>query len=254
MVTQAEIAQNLIPNEPGLKDLLDRYKRNTMLALNCHHIATIQTFNSATQTASATVNYKKTFIKPHPITGVYQSELRDYPVMLDCPVVFLGGLTSPVITGDECLALFNDRDIDNWLNGSSNSAVATARLHSFSDAILLVGIRSLANVIPDFNTAAPELRNRSGTSRVAVGETGVTVDFNGNQINLTNDGCEISLTSGVTLNITAEGKLVIDNLTEQFVPSLVTLFQTIASATAGGFPLVMPTFVADLAALQTFQE
>jgi hypothetical protein len=58
--------------------------------MNCHAIATIQSFDPTKQTASATVNYKKTYFKPD-TAGVYRPVLVDYPQLIDCPVIFLGG-------------------------------------------------------------------------------------------------------------------------------------------------------------------
>jgi hypothetical protein len=70
-------------------------------------------------------------------------------------VVFLGDQTTylsfPVNPGDECMVLFNDRDIDNWFVNNSNPQLASSRLHSFSDAILLIGVRSKAKAIANFD-------------------------------------------------------------------------------------------------------
>ena len=160
-----EIQQNQIPNEPQLKDLLDLLKKDIFLSLNCHHLGTIQSFNAANQTASATINYKKTFFELDPKTGLYNPVLLDYPIMQDCPVICLGGgsasLTFPIKQGDECLVFFNDRDMDNWFSGSVGGAVASPRLHSFADAIILVGVRSLQHALQNYDTVRAILRNGS---------------------------------------------------------------------------------------------
>jgi hypothetical protein len=170
------IQQNLVPSEPQLIDLLNLLKKDVMLNLNCHHIGKITLFNLLTQTASATINYQKTFFQFNQITGTYDSVTADYPMLMECPVVCLGGgtaaLTFPISAGDECLVLFNDRDIDNWYAGSSNSPNATARLHNFSDGIILVGIRSLANSLVSYDMTRAVLRNGvGGTTLVGVGDT-----------------------------------------------------------------------------------
>lgn len=171
-MASSQIPNNLIPNDIQLSDLLDLFKRQTLLGLNCHHIATVQSFDSVRQVASATVNYKKTFFVPDPVTGVYGPVLRDYPQLIDCPVVVLGGglgsLTFPVASGDECVVLFNDRDLDNWFQGGgSGTAAATPRLHSFSDGMILVGVRSLANVLKTYDMTRAVLR--LGNAIVGVG-------------------------------------------------------------------------------------
>lgn len=232
-MASSNIQQNLIPNEPDLKDLVNLVKKDIFLNLNCHALGTIQSFDATKQTATATINYKRTYFQPDS-AGVYQPVLVDYPILVDCPVVCLGGgngaLTFPISSGDECVVMFNDRDIDNWFQGSSGGAVATPRLHSFSDGLLLVGIRSLANVIVDYNEDAVELRNKLGTTSVAITDDDITLKVAG---------------GAMTLVVDSEGKLTITNGFGEFVAALILALQT---ASAGGFPLV-----ADLSILNTFK-
>lgn len=156
--------------EPELIDLLNLFKTQLLTSFSAHHIGTVQSFDAAKQTATATINYKKTYFQK--VDGVYGPVLVDYPILLDCPVICLGGgagaLTFPIEEGDECLVLFNDRDIDNWFAGGTGGPVATPRLHSFSDGIILVGVRSLANVLTDYDPARAVLKN--GMAMVGVGD------------------------------------------------------------------------------------
>ena len=173
---QTTIPQNVLPSEPSLKDVLNQFQKNLLLHLNCHHLGTIQSFLPETQQATVTINYKKTFFIPDSITGIISPKLVEYPILAYCPVIFLGGgtgaITFPVEEGDECLVLFNDRDLDNWFAGGSGSPNATARLHSFADGIVLVGIRSLANVLVNFDTERVSMRgDELGLTVVSVGET-----------------------------------------------------------------------------------
>lgn len=268
---QPFIVQNLIPNEPELKDLLALYRKQTLLGLSCHHIGTIQDFNELDQTASVQIVYKKTVFQPNAASGGYSPVLIDYPVLIDCPVIFLGGgpasLTFPVDTGDECILLFNDRDMDNWFSGAPNGPVATPRLHSFSDAIALVGVRSLPNSLIDFDTDRAVLQY--GEARLAVGESTASVEFGTNSLEVTEDqgtltigsatlkltATDVTVTIGPSsLKLTTAGKFSVTNATAEFVAALVQLFTDIGAATAGGFPLIMATFPTDLAKLQTFQS
>jgi len=170
------VSQNLVPSNPSLQDLLDLVKKDIMISLNCHHVGTIQSFDATKQTATATINYKKTYFERLP-SGLYHAVLVDYPVLIDCPVVVLGGgpvaLTFPIAQGDECLVMFNDRDIDNWFQSGQVGPVATSRLHSFSDAILLVGVRSAGKAIAAYDTTRGVLRN--GETVVGVGESLVKI-------------------------------------------------------------------------------
>lgn len=166
-----QISQNLVPENPQLQDLLDLLKKDVMMSLACHHIGTVQSFDAAKQTATATINYKKTYFQ-RDSSGLYQPMLVDYPILIDCPCVVLGGgptsLTFPIAKGDECLILFNDRDIDNWFSSGQLGPVATPRLHSMSDALILVGVRSSPKALAGYDTARAVLKN--GTTKIGVGE------------------------------------------------------------------------------------
>ena len=160
--------KTLSSSELGLKDLLDLLKKDIMLTLNCHHIGTIQSFNPANQTAKVTLTYKKTILSLNTASGQYEPRFYDYPILMDCPVVCLGGsgggangaaLTFPIAKGDECLVLFNDRAIDSWLGeGETNAPPTVNRFHSISDGIALVGIRSFPNVLLGYDNTRVVLR------------------------------------------------------------------------------------------------
>lgn len=145
-----------LPAKPNFTDAMNALRKDTFLNLYAHHIGTIQSVDYDTQTATAQINYTKTYYQinnnPGPTYGTYTPVQKQYPPITG-PLVFLGGggsfLTFPVAPGDECLCLFNDRDFSNWFNGNSNAPPASARLHSPSDAVILVGIRSLSNVITE---------------------------------------------------------------------------------------------------------
>jgi hypothetical protein len=171
------IRQVQTPTNPTMKDLLDAFRTDLLRNLNCHHVGTVQSFDSEDQLATATINYTKTFFQYNQSTGSYSSYTEDYPVLIDCPVVVLGGgsasLTFPIQQGDECLVLFNDRDLDNWFNGGPGAQVATPRLHSFSDGIIIVGLRSSANTLDNYDTTRAVLQN--GTTMVGVGPSKVKI-------------------------------------------------------------------------------
>jgi Phage protein Gp138 N-terminal domain len=150
MYTPPTIPFNLQPANPGLKDLLDSHAANTQSNFNCHAVGTIQSFYQAISTngtnglfaVTATINYSRTYFVRQP-TGGYVAQQEDYPMLIDCPAIILSGgstyLQMPIQQGDQCLILFNDRDLNNWFAGAASGPVASSRLHSFSDGIALVG-------------------------------------------------------------------------------------------------------------------
>ncbi len=135
--------------EPNLADLLALQRKQIMLDFNCHAIATVQSFNPDERSITATINYKKNQLQRQS-DGTYQSVLIDYPILIDVPIVVLSGglarLTFPITAGDECLILFNDRSIDNWFQSGQITGVSSSRLHSFSDGIALIGVKSLVKL------------------------------------------------------------------------------------------------------------
>lgn len=163
-----------------LSDVLDAWKKSIFLELNCHAIATVQSFNSSLQTVTATINYNRTYYQENG-SGQMVPVQVPYPVLVDCPVIILGGgsasLTFPISPGDECLILFNDRDIDNWWAGASTGPVATGRLHSFSDGLALVGFREVSN----YDTSRALLKNSTtgvgvSTSKVKIYNASTTLN------------------------------------------------------------------------------
>lgn len=169
-------SQNLIGTDHTLKDLLDLHKKDVMLSMNCVSVATVQTFNSVNQTVTATINYKKTYMEKN-AQGQYNPVLKDYPILIDCPVVMLGGgpatLTFPIQQGDECLILFNDRDIDAWFASGQVGPLATQRLHSTADGFALVGVRSLSRSIVGYDQVNVALQN--SIAKLLLGPAGVSL-------------------------------------------------------------------------------
>lgn len=164
------IVLNSVPNNPTLSDLLDLMKKEIMLGLNCHHIGTVQSFDSTTMTVQATINYTKTFFELNTVTGVYSPVQVNYPIVVAAPIICLSGGTSflamPITKGDECLLLFNDRDMDNWFATGQVGPVASSRLHSFTDAFALVGVKSTPNVFTKYDPTRALISN--GTVSVGI--------------------------------------------------------------------------------------
>jgi hypothetical protein len=112
-----------------------------------------------------------------------------------------GNLTFPIEAGDTCLIFFNDVNMDTWIaSGNAGAPPLDARLHSFSDAIVLVGLRAFPQALANYFT------------------TGVRLHFEGTKIELTN---KIKLANDAT-----DLKTLLDGLID-----------LIAAAQVGGVPL-----------------
>ena len=208
------LQQIQIPNDPDLKDLLDLLRKDIFLNLNVHHIGVVQSFDIDNQTAQVTIAYPKTYYKLNSKTNQYDPVQVDYPVLLDCPIISLGGgnaaVTLPITAGDECLVLFNDRNFNNWWNGGAGAQVATARLHSFADAIILVGLRSSGNILANYDPNRGVLRGISGVVGVS------------DKVLITND----------TPSIGGGGTLSYSTTLNTLLQSLITDLKTLIAQTA----------------------
>jgi hypothetical protein len=91
--------------------------------------------------------------------------------ILDMPVVFPSGgnflVTFPITAGDEALAIFADRCIDQWWqNGGSGNLLAELRMHDLSDGFIIVGPRSVPNVPTGISTTTLQVRTKDGTAYI----------------------------------------------------------------------------------------
>ncbi len=140
------------PSPPKLTDLLNAVKANLKSSLNCVQVGIIQEFNATNQTASIELALKKVLSIEADGTRIY----AERPKLLACPCVTLFGgasfLSMPIAAGDSCLVLFNDQEIDNWYEKGGVQPTSTFRRHDLSDAIAIVGIRSLQNSIVGYLT------------------------------------------------------------------------------------------------------
>ena len=97
-------------------------------------------------------------------------------IIYSVPVYTMGGggctVTFPIKKGDECILLFNDREIDNWLEqGGINSSPTTLRLHDKSDAFALVGVRSFPRSLSGYSGNSAQLRSDDGQTYVDLNPT-----------------------------------------------------------------------------------
>lgn len=200
---------------PTLASLLELFKDNLMMQLNCHQVGEIVSFDASTQTAEVKIKMLK----------MRNGVLEDYPILVDCPCIVLGGgegrITFPIQAGDSCIVMFNDRDIDNWYAGGQTMLPRTERKHSFSDAIALVGLRNLQNKITDYLTTGTELKYGSASiklenNKVTVTDGKANVVLSNGQVTISADSVTVTSPSAsfsgdvsITGNTTISGEFVV---------------------------------------------
>lgn len=85
---------------------------------------------------------------------------------LTMPTLMLGGggmaLTIPVQKGDEGLAIFASRSIDNWFQQGGVQNQFANRMHDLSDGFFIPGFRSMPNILPNVSPNSFQIRTQNG--------------------------------------------------------------------------------------------
>lgn len=158
---------------------------NAIEDMNTSTIGKITSFNAEKQTATIQPLIRRLLYKDNGKS--YEIVPADSPPLVNVPVRFPGSggwsLTFPINEGDECLLIFTDKSIGLWKKyGGIQDQSHYKRSHSMRDAIAIVGLRSPADPLPQFNTDAPEIRSNDGSTKFTIKNGEVT--FNGD-INVT---------------------------------------------------------------------
>ena len=137
-------------------------------------------------------------------------------MLKDCPVVFLsgGGFTifAPPKPGDEALAVFAHRSIDEWWLTGRGMRRSDLRNHSIADAFIIAGVASKprANAAPPIDPNAFTITNAEGTTSIKMTPLGMWItaqDFitlSGNVIISAVDADVVASGSGVSISVLAQ--------------------------------------------------
>lgn len=170
------------------------------------------------------------------------TDVIQMPVLVDVPISFPGGggciLTFPIKPGDECLVVFASRCLDAWWQQGPGTAEATgdivpppyARMHSLSDGIAFVGLRSSPREL-DIDVDTAQLRSDDGDVFVSIHPTHHDVNVtstDGNVFVTCSDGdVSVKTPSG---NVKANG-VVIDQNGNMTVPGNIICAGTVTGQT-----------------------
>jgi len=145
---------------PQLSDVFLKVKNDIFYSMNCVQIGQIESYDPITNTASISIQFQK---------NLANGSTMAYPLLVNCPVFVLTGgsatISMPIESGDICIVLFNDRNIDNWFYTGEVSTPANNRAHDIADGMALVGISNLHSAVP---TSTSSLRIDAGTNLVAI--------------------------------------------------------------------------------------
>ena len=250
-------------SEPNLENILDTVKQNIFFTLNCHRIGIIQEFDATKQLAKIQLVDKmvvQSFNQP--------DKILDFSPLIDVPVIIVGGgegwIDMPIAKGDECLVLFNDRDIDAWQMTGAVQKPKTNRVHDFSDAVAIIGLHSALKYITNFDQTSLGLRYKDakisilqdGSIEISSDNTNIDVSNAISTISILGNGnCIIN--SGADIDLNASGLIAIKNTAQSLYTILDTFLTTMINHTilnpiTGTFTLPMnPADIATLTTLKT---
>lgn len=143
-----------------LKNLLDRFAKTFIQKINCVKVGKISSFDATNQTATV--------------------EIEGYPTLANVPVSFICGakfsIQVPVEEGDDCIVLFCDTDLDNWVDGKGAEPAFSQNIHGLNGAVALLGIKNILTKIDNYITNG--IRVKYKDTVLEVKEDGVFVDGN----------------------------------------------------------------------------
>lgn len=182
----------------------------------------IVSYDPATQSASVAPAFMRVY-KATPDQPVA------YPTLTGVPVHQLtaGGawVKLPIAAGDNCILVFAERALDQWIKAGGQADPIETRRFNLNDAVAIVGFNPEGEALAPLGAAS--------------------------SLELQNGGIYLELTAGgkMTLKNAAGNELVaVLNAVSADIKALLVDVQT-GQCAAPGAPLVMPTFVTDLATL-----
>jgi hypothetical protein len=169
----------------------------------------ILSFDPATQRAQVQIGIMR--------VDVDESRYAPPPV-IDVPVSFPGddwGVEYQIDPGCEGLIHFSQRCIDGWLNTGGIADNPIGRFHSIQDAFFVPGVRSIPNLISDFQNNGVRLRDKVGTQSVWLKNDGSIRAENPNvHVILNSDGSmNAGNAAGGSIVMATNGDVIINGFT-----------------------------------------
>lgn len=157
-----------LSSTPDLIQILDGVSKKTAYELNCMRIGIIQEFYPENLTVDVLIANKKT-------TGLNSdgSQITRNFALINAKVCYCNPFeTFPLKQGDECILLFSDREIESWFINGEVNPLGYQRMHELTDAVAIVGIRSLPKMIQILSDC---LNLFYGNSNIALSENHINI-------------------------------------------------------------------------------
>ena len=193
----------------SLAQTIDVCFENLMKSVGTSIPATVLSFDSSDQTAQIQIA----------ISGVSDNgDVLEQQPILSVPVFFQGSsnfsIQHEVQAGDEGIAIFSQRCIDNWLSKGSGNPPSMYRFHDFNDAMFLCGLRSNPKRISSFDDSGIGIFKNDGSQKISI----------------KNDG---------TIEITTTGKAIVND--SEFLPNGIINCTAVNTGSLATGAIVAPT-------------
>lgn len=165
----------MIPRD--LSTVLGEIQRSSLMSLYVATPGTVQSYDSATQTATIVMGVQRQVPDDK---GILQTE--EMPALPDVPVLFPRStsfaLTLPLAAGDSGLVVFCDRNIGQWRALGTQSPAADAEMLGLSGPVFIPGLFPDAKAWTSPSASDAVLGHKTG-AKVAVSSTTVTASKGG---------------------------------------------------------------------------
>lgn len=130
---------NAMSSTPDLRTAVSMAGNKNALDFNCMRIGIVQEFYAEDLTVSVLIANKK----DNRINNNGTQQTRDY-ALIRAKVCYCNPyVICPINVGDECVILFNDRELESWFINGEVNPIAYPRMHDLTDAVAIFGIRSI---------------------------------------------------------------------------------------------------------------
>lgn len=179
---------------PDIMQTLYSVLEKTGKDLNCMRIGIVQTFYSDDLTADILIANKKTIN----LNADGTQNVRNYALIRAKVCYCTPYITYPLKKGDECVLLFSDREIETWFINGEVNAESYPRLHDLTDAVAIVGLRSLPKMI---EILADTLHLFYGNSDIQLQNN--QININSALLNIVGNTTQTGTITATNLNATA---------------------------------------------------
>lgn len=139
---------------PDIADVILNALRAQQLEINTCTPGEIVSYDSTTTTCTVQPAYKRIMVRNREV--VSRAQISDVPVVFPRSGIY--AMTFPISQGDQCMIMYSQRSLDDWLNIGGEVTLRDTRLHDITDAIVIPGLVPRTGVLNPPPAAGMEIR------------------------------------------------------------------------------------------------